>query len=96
MSHIATVAALARELEAVRTGQADSAAVVRSLRAAHDLVTALTPRHRHALDEILNRMESGSLFSEESCSFSQSELRDALAQWLAHARAYLARTEQTA
>lgn len=96
MPHTATLAALTLELEAVRTGQAASAAVLRSLRTAHDLLAALTPRHRHALDEILTRMESGSLFSEESCSFSQGELRDALAQWLAHASQYLTHTEQTA
>ena len=41
-------------------------------------------------------MESGSLFSEKSCSFSQGELRDAPAQWLAHASQYLTHTEQTA
>ena len=100
MPHTATLAALTLELEAVRTGQAASAAVLRSLRTAHDLLAALTPRHRHALDEILTRMESGSLFSEKSCSFSQGELRDALAQWLAqwlaHASQYLTHTEQTA
>ena len=96
MSHSATLANLTQELEAVRTGQADGAAMVRSLRTAPDLLAALTPRHRNALDEILNRMESGSLFSEESCSFSQNELRDALAQWLAHAAAYLTRSAQTA
>lgn len=93
MSHTATLATLTLLLEAVRNGQADGAAMVHSLRAAHELTTALSPRHRHALDEILTRMESGSLFSEESCSFSQGELRDALAQWLAHAGSYLARIE---
>ena len=96
MSHTATLAALTLELDAVRAGQADGAAMVRTLRSAHDLLAALTPRHRHALDEILNRMESGSLFSEESCSFSQGELQGALAQWLAHAAAYLTHSAQTA
>ena len=96
MSHTATLAALTLDLEAVRTGQVESAVVVPSLRAADDLIAALTPRHRAALDEILTRLESGSLFSEESCWFSQGELQGALADWLAHAGAYLARIEQTA
>lgn len=94
MPHTATLVALTLELETVCSGQADSAAMLRSVRAAHGLAAALTPRH--ALDEILTRMESGSLFCEESCSFSQGDLRDALAHWLAHAAAYLTRTEQTA
>ena len=94
MSHTATLVALRLELEAVRSGQAASAAVVRSLRAAYGLGAAL--KARHALDEILNRMESGSLFSEERCSFSRGDLHDALAQWLAHAATYLIRIEQTA
>ncbi len=96
MSHTATLAALTLELEAVRAGLADSATLVRSLRTANDMAAALTPRHRTALDEILTRMESGSLFSEESCSFSRGELQGALADWLAHAGAYLKRIEQTA
>lgn len=95
MSPAATVAALIRELDAVRAGRLDSNSVVKTLRDAHELAAALTPRHARALDEILTRMESGSLFSEESCSFSQHDLHDALAAWLTHAADHLARQTQT-
>ena len=96
MSHIPTLAAIRLELDAAGAGRGETSRVVQSLRDAHALGAALTPRHRQALDEILTRLESGSWFREESCSFSQDELRAALTEWLLHAHAYLSRTGQTA
>lgn len=96
MPPAAALAALMRDLDAVRAGRLDSNSVVKTLRDAHELAAALTPRHGQALDEILTRLESGSLFSEESCSFSQHDLHDALEAWLTHAAAHLARPAQAA
>ena len=42
----------------------------------------LPPRYLDVLENILCRLESGSLFSEESCSFSQAELLSQLKLWL--------------
>lgn len=96
MSPAAALAALMRDLDAVRVGRLDPDSIVKTLRNAHELAAALTPRHSQALDEILTRLESGSLFSEQSCSFSQHDLHDALEAWLTHAAAHLARQAQAA
>lgn len=45
-------------------------------------LAALPPRYPAALENILQRLESGASFSEESCSFSQRDLLDALGVWL--------------
>lgn len=34
------------------------------------------------MEDLLGRMEAGSLFTEESCSFSQEDLQANLAVWL--------------
>ena len=39
--------------------------------------------------ELLDRLEAGALFSEESCSFSQKDLLDSLQLWADKARAKL-------
>lgn len=58
---------------------------------ARELRTALPERFGTVLDELLNRLESSALFSEESCSFSQADLLDSLQMWLDKADAQLAR-----
>jgi hypothetical protein len=44
----------------------------------------------NALEGVLQRLESSSLFTEESCSFSKQDLVNALAFWLEKAQAKLA------
>ncbi len=46
------------------------------------LLASLPPRYGQALENILQRLETSASFNEESCSFSQSELTDALGVWL--------------
>ncbi len=48
------------------------------------------------LGNVLDRMESSALFSEESCSFSQRDLLDSLALWSDKARAALLKTQDAA
>lgn len=52
------------------------------------LLTQLPPQYRAVMENILLRLESGSMFTEESCSFSQRDLITELHTWLdkAHAR----------
>ena len=50
---------------------------------------ALPPRFDQVLGELLDRLEAGSLFSEESCSFSQKDLLANLQLWSEKARAQL-------
>ena len=50
-----------------------------------ELLAALPPRYGEVWLGLLVRLESSALFSEESCSFSQSSLLDNLDGWLAKA-----------
>ncbi|MBX3653690.1 MAG: hypothetical protein KF686_05860 [Ramlibacter sp.] len=54
------------------------------------LLAALPPRYGDVLHDLLDRLESSALFSEESCSFSQSGLLDNLQVWIDKARGQLA------
>lgn len=42
----------------------------------------LPDKYGAALENILSRVESSSLFTEESCSFSKKDLANALSIWL--------------
>lgn len=53
------------------------------------LYSRLPPRYRTVADDLLTRLESGSLFGEESCSFSQEDLLTALHSWIDKARSQL-------
>jgi hypothetical protein len=53
------------------------------------LLAALPPRYAEVLTQLLTRLESSALFTEESCSFSHKDLVDSLQLWLDKARALL-------
>lgn len=83
------LAGLANALQQLRS---DTLGVVAFSRLAQDqpeLHAALAPRYTEVLQQLLDRLESSALFSEESCSFSQKELLDSLQQWLDHAQRQL-------
>ena len=46
------------------------------------LAAALPERFSEVLSQLLNRLESSALFTEESCSFSREDLLDSLQLWL--------------
>ena len=46
------------------------------------LAAALPERFAEVLSQLLNRLESSALFTEESCSFSRNDLLDSLQLWL--------------
>lgn len=46
----------------------------------------LPPRYGEVLGHLLDRIEAGALFSEESCSFSQKDLLANLQMWADKAR----------
>ncbi|MBV8633640.1 MAG: hypothetical protein JO002_04055 [Burkholderiaceae bacterium] len=50
------------------------------------LLDALPPRYREVMEDLLGRLESNSAFSEESCSYSQTDLLGALEDWLTKAK----------
>ncbi|GGI18760.1 hypothetical protein [Oxalicibacterium faecigallinarum] len=53
------------------------------------LLAALPPQYATVMEDLLGRLEAGSLFTEESCSFSQIDLLATLDTWLNKARATL-------
>lgn len=84
--------ALQQALDRSRSGQASVQQLCAAAQAAGGLRAALPERFGAVLDDLLNRMEAGALFSEESCSFSQGDLLDSLQIWLDKARERLAQT----
>lgn len=81
-----TLARLAQDFAALQAGQLTSAAFCARARPLSTQLDGLPPRYADVLLALLDRLESGALFTEESCSFSQAGLRDQLAQWLQRAR----------
>lgn len=84
MSQAATqeLQALQLSLDRLRQGQATVALLASQAQGSQQLLAALPERFATVMHELLNRLESSALFSEESCSFSQGELLDSLQLWL--------------
>ncbi len=78
-------AALARFSE----GAASAASLSELARGQAQLLAALPPRYGEVLLNLLDRLESSALFSEESCSFSQKDLVANLQMWVDRARGTL-------
>jgi hypothetical protein len=51
----------------------------------------LPEKYGAALENVLSRVESSSLFTEESCSFSKKDLANALSIWLEKVQQYQAK-----
>jgi hypothetical protein len=82
------LADLPATLDAFRAGHLGLGDLARTWRdAAQGHQPALPARYLDVLERVLNQMESAALFTEESCSFSQGDMVDALGDWLARARA---------
>jgi hypothetical protein len=80
LNHVADLLAKGRQ------GEINAASLCKELRALQPHFAVLPERFQTFFDTAVTRLESGSLFSEESCSFSQKELLDALGAWEAKAR----------
>lgn len=79
--------ALNASIAAFRNGTLPAEQLVATWRAAAATWPGLPPRYAAVLEKLLAPLEASALFSEESCSFSRTDLADSLAQWLQHARA---------
>ena len=55
---------------------------------------AIPARWREVLDGLLMRLESARLFSQDSCSFSRSELLATMREWLVRVQAQQAQQSQ--
>jgi hypothetical protein len=90
MSHEKTLDLLRDSLQAIRQNRLAIADLCKIWRAKTDLLSALPPRYAEVMEDMLGRLEAGSLFSEESCSFSQIDLLANLDIWLNKAQQMLA------
>ena len=85
----AQLATLARALQAFERGDHTAAALSTLARQQTTLLATLPPRYSEVLLNLLDRLESSALFSEESCSFSQKDLVANLTMWVEKAQATL-------
>lgn len=76
-------------LTQVRSQQLTPHAFSTQARAQPTLLAALPPQFEAVLLNLLDRLESSALFSDESCSFSQTDLLDSLQMWVDKAGARL-------
>jgi len=81
-----TLAPLHQALAQLRANTLGVQAFCALARAQEGLLAALPARYGEVWLGLIDRLESSALFSEESCSFSQSALLDHLDAWLAKAQ----------
>jgi hypothetical protein len=80
---------LAAQLQQVQANELRTNDLVQTARTSDALLAALPEKYSLVLNDILDRLESGALFTEESCSFSQRDLLDSLALWSSKAQQQL-------
>jgi len=86
---IPNIAALEASIKSLRDKESEVTQFCVLWRSQDGLLDLLPPRFRDVMEDLLGRLESGSAFSEESCSYSQEDLLTALEDWLAKAKARL-------
>lgn len=95
MTHQTSIQLLRDALTALQNSRDSNSSQVAGLcqtwRAQTTLLSALPPRFAEVAENFLGRLEAGSLFSEESCSFSQHDLLEHLHVWLDQAQLALER-----
>jgi ribosomal protein L16 Arg81 hydroxylase len=77
---------LTRAMDDLRNERIDVATFCSAWRTQTALLEVLPPRYTAVMEDLLGRLEAGNLFTEESCSFSRSDLLSGLDAWLAKAR----------
>ncbi len=82
----AQLQALQDGLDQFRAGALTAHALSEQARSQRDLLAALPAKFAEVLHQLMDRLESSALFSEESCSFSQRDLVDSLQMWVDKAR----------
>lgn len=87
VNHIARLKELSELLES--SSFETTTALVERFRAEKPLLNELPSVFEGALESILERLESTAMFSEEACSFSQTDMVAALNVWLEKAESYL-------
>ncbi len=83
-----TLARMSDMLSACTQGQLPQSAMIRQWRQ-EAASLPLPEKFGLVLSDLLDRLEAGALFSEESCSFSQKDLLQGLHRWAGEAREQL-------
>lgn len=86
MSIESALQSLQAAIHALKENQISVAEFCSVWRASTGLLSALPERYSRVMEDLLGRLEAGSLFTEESCSFSQEDLQANLQIWLDKAR----------
>lgn len=86
--------ALQQALQQLAAGKITAGELGAQARATPHLLARLPPRYGVVLQDLLDRLEASALFTEESCSFSQSELLTHLQGWTDKAQETLELTPQ--
>lgn len=86
MPHDHTLQSLQDALHALQHNQLPISTFCQTWRLQSALLADLPPRYAQVMEDLLGRLEAGSLFTEESCSFSQADLLAHLTTWLDKAR----------
>ena len=81
--------ALRQGLEAARSGAMPASELATLFREHAGRLEELPERFGQVLEGVLMQLESGGLFTEESCSFSQQDLLESLQVWVDRAQARL-------
>ena len=87
------LATLAQALHAFGGDDINASALSTLARQQSTLLAALPPRYGEVLLNLMDRLESSALFSEESCSFSQKDLLANLQGWIDKAGGVLQASE---
>lgn len=90
MSHDQAFKKLHESLNAAKQETIDIDELCQTWRAQTALLADLPDPYAEVMEDMLSRLESGNLFAEESCSFSQADLLTTLSVWLENAQQTLA------
>ena len=89
MTPQAQLSSLQTALQQLRSDTLGVAAFSQLTQQQQALTQALPERFSEVLRQLLDRLESSALFTEESCSFSQKDLLDSLQLWIDKAQLQL-------
>lgn len=89
LSPTAALAAMQARLGQLQQGQLRASDLSEWARAQTALLNHLPVQFDQVLQDLLNRLEAGALFTEESCSFSQRDIINSLQLWIDKAAARL-------
>lgn len=74
--------AIAQQVQALRDGRGSIDALISQSTSAHELRSTLPAAFGTVIDNLTDRLQASALFTEESCSFSRTDLIDSLQLWV--------------